>query len=132
MEEKEVAGQGLSRRNLLKRIGAGGTAVWVAPAVVATSTAAGGLSPACAQWNCGDPLVSCDPDPTCLCTVDTEGNVQCVDGDTSCAGLPICTTTADCPPGSVCIASTCCLDPICVTIPSCGTVQLQGPGRKIA
>ena len=122
-----------SRRSLLKKIGAGGAMVWAAPIITSASPVGGPLS-ACpaVDWNCGDPVAECaSPAPPaggfiCVCDIDVEGNPFCWN-DTFCSGLPLCGTSAECPPGWRCVTN-CCGTPTC--FPPCGTlpaVTTSGP-----
>ncbi len=114
-----------SRRNLLKKIGAGGALVWTAP-MIASASPVQGLSPCAADdWNCGDPIVQCDdPEPPkggfiCVCDIDVEGNPFCWN-DAFCDQLPLCGSSAECPPGWRCV-TTCCgvnCSPPCGTLPA--------------
>ncbi len=116
-----------SRRNLLKKIGAGGALVWTTP-MIASASPVQGLSPCEAvDWNCGDPIVECDdPEPPvpgfiCVCDIDVEGNPFCWN-DFFCGTVTACVTSGDCPPGYRCVTS--CCGQTCA--PPCGT-QPVGP-----
>ncbi len=79
----------------------------------------GGGSTCLTSGNCGDPANNCG----CFNTV--EGGSSCVQLGLSCATLPICVTSQDCPTGHVC-APTCCnqAEPVCN--PPCGTTMMAG------
>jgi hypothetical protein len=127
MSPEEFEGQdGISRRRMLKRIGAGAAIAWSAPVLTSLKT------PAFAQGydsSC-DPGQVCTPDcdvlrvcqgnPNCGCFRNVDTNAcHCGDLlDGLCASFPPCVTGADCPfPGQVCAAS-CCPSGICMD--ACG------------
>jgi hypothetical protein len=99
----------ISRRRMLKRIGAGAAVAWSAPVLTSLST------PAFAQYPplCPAPCAACfdgSADPcgtdsvrggTCLCSRTTEGNCVCTAND-ACDEWGLCTTSADCPSGFLC------------------------------
>ena|SRR5947208_9003160 len=119
--EKEI-----SRRSLLKKIGAGAAIAWAAPVLSSFGARAfasqghgclvciGGVGEGCAvggddcfgQTNCSPPGHLC----TCLRT--TEDTCFCHEPQ-QCLGLQPCTGGADCPPGWACTFS-CCGGPFCV------------------
>lgn len=73
----------------------------------------------CAGSSCGA-FGSCGPGGSCVCASITNGNGFCVNGETPCAGLLGCGTSADCPLGSVCAVGTCCSRNVCITTDQCG------------
>jgi hypothetical protein len=121
MSPEEIEGQdGISRRRMLKRIGAGAAIAWSAPILTSIRT------PAFAQYG-GSP---CNPGQVCTPDCDVirpcqSGNCACFRNvDTSechcgdlldglCASFPPCVTGADCPAGLTCVAS-CCPTGICM------------------
>jgi len=93
---------GISRRRMLKRIGAGAAVTWTAPILTSIRTPAFAQSPSC---DC--PPFNCDPSRNprlcengCLCSAHhgNGGPCVCFDGG-SCSD---CATDADCPPGFAC------------------------------
>jgi hypothetical protein len=111
----------LSRRRMLKRIGAGAAVAWSAPVLSSLRTPAFAQypppHPECNEATC-ETFVPCSgANPDCVC-VDTDRGGTCVPGSTQCAGLPLCPggTSAECPPDHVCAVNTCCVDPVCVPI----------------
>ncbi|KAK4102500.1 hypothetical protein N658DRAFT_469086 [Parathielavia hyrcaniae] len=86
---------------------------------------------ACAFNSCTGQTCStfgpCGPGGSCVCASVTGGSGFCVDGDTPCAGLPACGTSADCPLGSVCAVGTCCGSPVCIVTDQCGGFSTNGP-----
>lgn len=83
----------------------------------------------CAGSSCGA-LPSCAGGADCLCFTSTEGTGACVHGSTPCAGIRTCVTSADCPPGSACLTTSCCgsfgvCGPLCNPVtPASSTVAL--------
>ncbi len=117
----DVPAEGISRRRVLKRIGAGAAVAWTAPILISIRT------PAFAQpygiVPC-DPGQLCTPDcdvqrpcmqpKRCLCfrDVDTSACV-CVREGAFCETFTPCASGADCPSNEVCVA-TCCPTGICM------------------
>jgi hypothetical protein len=95
----------ISRRRMLKRIGAAGTVAWAVPviATVGTPAWAGSLCPDCSPA-CGDNHSRCENpgnDP-CICARRHEGGCACVEWDGPFRCGP-CLTDADCGPDVFCI-----------------------------
>jgi len=129
MSREEIAssGEGLTRREMLKKSALVGAVAWAAPVVSSFST------PAFAQVS-PPPTCTCDPaDPCFGQTVCGEGCgcVPTVDGDcfchqgSSCGALQACGSATDppCPEGWAC-ANSCCLVFLC--LPPCGTFAAVG------
>jgi hypothetical protein len=125
------AGQGLSRRQWLGRVGvaAGVSAMLVptvssivAPHAYAQASPVGCSPPdSCATFTCAG---------GCACVPTTEGTTVCA--VPSCVAA--CTTTADCPPGTVCFTLGCCgpatfCVPIAPAGTTCATQTLKDPRR---
>lgn len=99
----------ISRRRMLKRIGAGAAVAWSAPVLSSFSTPAFAQYPSLCTTPCEACLSSiaevCGTDSvrggTCLCSQTAEGACVCTAGD-DCAEWGLCTTSADCAPGLVC------------------------------
>jgi len=127
MEEEIQEGQ-VSRRRMLKRIGAGAAVAWTAPVLTSLRTPAfaqgspPGLCPG--GEDCRDPEHDCNAqidcsqarDGSCGCGRTPENSCFCYQHGA--CGLP-CTTQGDCLPipGTACVASCCgftCLPP-CIT-----------------
>lgn len=96
----------ISRRRLLRRLGAGTAAAWATPVLSSITTPAyAQASPTCAPLNCENPEqcgpgASCTLPPECnrnfsACTVLMDGSCFCTDGP-FCGADPICQTDADC------------------------------------
>src|SRR5436190_18833217 len=95
---------GISRRTMLKRAGAGAAVAWSAPAVfsVASRASAGtpGVNPQC-HGNCAELCINQNQCGTgglfdyCGCTTNTEGDCFCW-SNVFCSDVPDCSTSADC------------------------------------
>jgi hypothetical protein len=122
--------QGISRRTLLKRVGAGAVIAWSAPIISSFgSKALAGLPGRC-NAPCGA-ITLCavnrfgDVDGSCGCSADTEGRCDCW-ANVFCTDVCVCSTSADCPAGWRCIPGTGCGDQVC--IPACGQSAIGGCG----
>ena len=126
MEEERTASK-ISRRRLIKRLGAGTAIAWLAPVVTSLgSRAEAGACRACTvddcgcNWSCGGTLCqcgTCGPFGAAYCSSDIDGNCACWE-DGFCVDFTDCTQSTDCPPGYACVPNTCCGNPKC--IPTCG------------
>ena len=90
----------ISRRRILKRIGAGAAVAWTAPILTSIRTpafAASGPCAGCPPYDCVNPQ-TCSP--TCHCGPHHEGGgCICFSFPGTCnhgGGAPICATDADC------------------------------------
>jgi hypothetical protein len=111
--------EGISRRRMLKRIGAGAAVAWTAPIITSLTT------PAFAQYavcDCiSDPCFNeCGPPGAgCLCAQTTESDCDCF--------IPVCNepcgSSSDCGTGRRCVV-TCC-DP-----PSCADLCIDSKARR--
>ena len=120
-ELDEQPNEGLTRRQVLTRIGVGAAVVWAAPIVTSIGTPAFAASVACqcagdqcsGQTACGNGCACSQvhgKPGACFCDVITDcTNPLCSDG---------------CPPGTICL-DTCCAEPRCFV--ACGTQK----GQKI-
>jgi len=126
MTPEELDQDGISRRKMLKRIGAGAAVAWSAP--ILTSMRA----PAFAQQDGECQSSACDPGSTCAQEDPCRGLENCEGrGDCACfrlmdlsdcrcgafpsnfcADYPPCASDGDCPEGQCCYAS-CCPEGIC-------------------
>lgn len=94
--EPEGSGSRISRRRMLKRIGAGAVVAWSAPIISSLRT------PAFAQYPTVCPETSRCPDvifcggTTCLCTATVEGDRNLCQEDFLCGTRPTCSTSAEC------------------------------------
>jgi hypothetical protein len=122
----------ISRRRMLKRVGAGAAVAWSAPVLSSLRTpafASQAYPPAgrpcenCTDWTCGDVIQECgvpvEPGP-CVCDQDVEGNCFCWN-NFFCSDVSTCTTSADCPGTQRCVTS--CCGTTCA--PACGTPALS-------
>jgi hypothetical protein len=131
-EPFEVLDEGISRRRMLKRIGAGAAVAWSAPILTSIRT------PAFAQGygGCGTPGIdcfTCDPreldcngDPSCGCIPTQESDCFCI-APQACAGLQPCSSSSECPDGLRC-ANSCCGEPLCLV--GCGGNASNRTGRN--
>lgn len=100
----------ISRRRMLKRVGAGAAIAWSAPILSSLRT------PAFANYNdrCPETCDNCPPQGcgedergACFCFPPIEGgNCVCV-SPRFCNAVTLCNTTAECPGDEVCVASCC-------------------------
>jgi hypothetical protein len=133
--DPERAQNRISRRRMLKRIGAGAAVAWSAPVLSSLRT------PAFAQYPsvCGNPpctvaVPGCGPGDgvpcgpfaaSCGCLTTTENECFCINQGT-CICAQTCTASADCPDGQRCIPGTVC-GPVCVA--GCGTCTCEPRAR---
>jgi hypothetical protein len=107
----------ISRRRMLKRIGAGAAVAWSAPVITSLTT------PAFAQY----PVCDCISDPCnnpcgaegCLCAQTTENDCDCF--------IPVCgepcNSSSDCGAGRRCVV-------VCCDIPVCADLCSGSSGRR--
>ena len=124
----------ISRRRMLKRVGAGAAIAWTAPILTSVN------SPAFAAYGCPvsgcqkgmicDVFVSCGSSPLCSClhTTDPGNPTFCCDTDFICANQ-VCNTCADCPAGQACITS-CCPNNVCVAPCTGGAAPKRQGGAR--
>jgi hypothetical protein len=130
----------ISRRRVLKRIGAGAAIAWSAPILTSIRTPAFAESPPSPHCDPRElcPIPDCDvirpcQSGNCACFRNVDTNF-CWCGDLKdgfCESFNPCETGADCASGEVCVA-TCCPTGICM--PSCGSSssrRFAGKGRKL-
>ena len=139
--EEERHGQELSRRTVLKRIGAGTAIAWATPIVATMNTPAFAASPPsgddcldCAGHICLDqgPCGDTGPLRGCFCSQVVGNTSQCF-----CYENRFCSDVTPCPngqgdcPGNTTCAHSCCDSsvgsPVC--LPPCGTTP---PGARVA
>ena len=130
MAENEI-----SRRKMLKRIGAGAAVAWTAPVLTSIRTPAFAQSAQCPN-GCADILCfsesdfACNEAATCICTRTTEDTCFCGDGNCPCDTYPACSSSSDCAPGRECGLLCCTGELAC--LPPCGTcseTQVKGAKR---
>src|SRR5439155_3380981 len=138
-EEPQVQKDGISRRRMLKRIGAGAAIAWTAPIVTSLHTPAFAAqrqdcsSNGCAgcgpilNGNAGCSQGSCTGGLGCFDSLNTEG--ACVNWQNIfCSCLTPCSSSSDCSGTSQCLCSNNgCGGSFCV--PCCGT-NCHKPGRR--
>ena len=123
-EFDEQLNEGLTRRQVLTRIGVGAAVVWAAPVVTSFGTPAFAASAACScagdrctgQTLCGNT----GPYGACYCSQVHGGNGACFCGEEIACGThtPCPNGQSDCSGGQVCL-DTCCDDAECFD--PCGT-----------
>jgi hypothetical protein len=131
--EEERTGKEITRRRLIKRLGVGTAAAWLAPIVTSLgSRAEAGEICTCQEpcnWTCGGILYQCGsgcgPLGTAYCSHDVDGNCFCWEDD-FCISTDDCSTNADCPPGWACIPTCCPTSGNGKCLAGCGL----GPRRK--
>jgi hypothetical protein len=130
----------ISRRKMLKRIGAGAAVVWSTPIITSIQTpafaASGPLCSRCIPYDCVNPMPLCNNGTQCVCVTRINGECFCMGAVTfNGAGPPICANDADCQfiPGGVCVQ----MNPDCNAIgnvgcasPCTGTEHTR-PGMKV-
>jgi hypothetical protein len=124
----------ISRRRMLKRIGAGAAIAWSAPVLSSLRTPAfaqpypARCRPEDAVDCAGGTFVICG-EPVCACVRSVEGDAIC--GADPCG--PPCSTTAECEalsPGSICQApGTGCCGQVCIA--ACGSAFQAGEGSNV-
>lgn len=105
----DLSEEGISRRRMLKRIGAGAAVAWSAPVLTSLRTPAfAQASPTCTSpcAACFDSSAAeCGTDPVrggvCLCSASIEGDCVCGSDDT-CDEWGLCKSSSDCAPDFVC------------------------------
>src|SRR2546425_252827 len=118
MTEQERHESSVSRRTMLKRIGAAGAVAWVAPVISSLNTPAFAASlathPECERATCDNFLPCSSANPDCVCVSSDQGGF-CVPGSTPCPDIT-CNTSADCASGSFCATGTCCGVGVCLPL----------------
>ena len=111
--EDDVRDQKISRRRMLKRIGAGTAIVWSTPILTSIGVPAFAASARCAPDGelCGMPDPQCGPGSGCslppgcnfgLCSELLDGSCICWDFAECTSPNPICQQDSDCLPGLRC------------------------------
>jgi hypothetical protein len=126
--------EGISRRTMLKRIGAGAAVAWSAPVLTSLGTPAFAQTPICRQpcdYVCGGEITYCGSSscefPECACEQDTENNCMCAQ-NAGCDDLRPCTSSDDCINGGRCVFDTCCGGGVCIR--DCGDCDPTAPNRR--
>ena len=127
-EPLDVSADGISRRRMLKRIGAGAAVAWSAPILTSIRTPAFAQSeiPVCETCSSCPDQAACNDDSSCQCWMASpDNNNACVCNAfvAFCGDTPLCPNgQGDCDsqlPGSTCV-QTCC-GQLCA--PPCGGAQ---------
>jgi hypothetical protein len=134
---EQLLDQGVSRKKLLKRAGAGAAVLWAVPALTSVAHASHGGRHTCGKgFQCGGDQCSgqtaCRPPDNvggrgigCFCAQTQGGRCHCYDND-FCVNRQACTRNADCPSGQRCL-NTCCGVPLCWD--DCGVVSDAAAAR---
>jgi hypothetical protein len=128
--------EGISRRRMIKRIGAGAAIAWTAPILTSVRTPAFAATPTCVTGDCacGDPCnvpIPCHDRTDCNCWVHASSrSCTCLFFVQSCGDFGLCPGGAD----SECGAGLCCVDTCCgfTCTPACGSGRApkrQGKAR---
>lgn len=135
-------GDGISRRRMLKRIGAGAAVAWSAPILTSIRTTAfAQYDNPCPDTGCpgenfepctGNPpgcqSGSCTEDLGCFKADDAEERCHCFQ-NIFCSCVQACSDSSDqCPPGQFCLQSSGCGGGVCVNC--CGDGCRDEPGRS--
>jgi hypothetical protein len=138
--------QPISRRRLLKRLGAGTAVVWSAPVLSSIRTPAFAQSPTCFPAFCGPQFEFCDPGaPVCplppgcgaaICSLMNDNSCLCWDFAVCTCPNPICTSDADCAPGQKCgptepDCDLCCGRTACYNPCGSSNAPPRGPGVRV-
>lgn len=104
----------VSRRRLLRGLGIGTAAAWLAPVATSWNGIPDRRCDSCREpcdWSCDrEPCHcggGCGPIGAAYCSPDIDGNCFCWE-DWPCLELADCAQNSDCPPGYACIPNTCC------------------------
>jgi transcription elongation factor len=112
----ETSPAGISRRRMLKRIGAGAAVAWTAPILTSIRTPAFAASPrTCTGESCGCDLgtpcnfaIDChNSGGACNCWVLADASACYCGVFDSCSNHQPCASNADCPSGQCCITNCC-------------------------
>jgi hypothetical protein len=135
----DVSEDGISRRRMLKRIGAGAAIAWSAPVLTSLKAPAFAATPTPACTQCagdfclGQTICGAEPPFGCGCgqLVGSEPNCFCYHDDL-CFNRLRCRAQSDCPTGQTCVHTCCdsglgqrCWDP-------CAAPLSRIPGRRVA
>jgi len=114
---KEASASGISRRKMLRRIGAGAAVAWTAPILTSIRTPAFAAYGGCVNDPCGCDLntpcnftIGCHGQPpggACNCWVQADRSACHCGPFDACSNHQPCTTNADCPSNQCCIENCC-------------------------
>jgi hypothetical protein len=123
----------ISRRRMLRRIGAGAAVAWSAPVLssLRTPAFAQGYPPRCPAGCPACPPVGCGTGPSgdCLCFPPTDGSECFCTFPRACDAAGGCRTDAQCPSGFKCVFSCC---PQTITAPGTCAQPCEFAGRTAA
>src|ERR687896_2260876 len=101
---RELPRESVSRRSVLKGMGAGAAIAWSAPVLQSLSSPAHaqayGCGPTCSDVFCVPPAEQCGeggPFAFCLCSQTAEGDCFCAE-DRGCGGIETCSESEECSP----------------------------------
>ncbi|MGH2554733.1 MAG: hypothetical protein ACRDHO_03330 [Actinomycetota bacterium] len=143
-ELENVTTEGISRRRMIKRIGAGAAIAWSAPILTSIRTPAFAETPpddACPDTGCpGENFAPCTGNPSgcaegactgglgCFKGDDTEGGCHCYQ-NIFCSCVSACTSSADCGDRQFCMLNTGCgSGGVCINC--CGEGCRDASGRS--
>jgi hypothetical protein len=139
MSEEPIGHEGISRRRMLKRVGAGAAIAWSAPILSSLRTPAFAQYPVrcteCAGDFCFGQTICGDSGPfgcNCAQVVEAETTCFCYEDD-FCSNRDTCTEQSDCPAGQTCV-HTCCDaalgTPVCFSPCGAGAGSASGSGAR--
>lgn len=130
----EEARQRISRRRVLKGMGAGAAIAWSAPVLSSVGAPAFAQeTPVCTEpcdFVCGQEPQFCGE--FCICDRTTEQDCFCLFADIGCEELEECKSSEDCPPGYRCAGEGCCgSERPHLCLPPCDGISApRGAGRR--
>jgi hypothetical protein len=138
-ELENVTTEGISRRRMIKRIGAGAAIAWSAPILSSIKAPAFAQRDKCPETGCEDRFAPCGDGGCqtgactaglgCFKTDDTEGNCHCAQ-NIFCSCVSACVSSSDCAPDQFCITDTGCgSGGVCVNCCGEGCRDVSG-GRR--
>jgi hypothetical protein len=141
MDNNEPIESGIKRRSLIKRAGivGAGVAAWSAPTVTSLAGRAYAAGSAPTQCDCANNGSICGKGPNqvdnlCYCFHNyNDTQCFCVKND-FCTNLQDCSTTADCPGGTVCLDAVngCGANKCASSCSDVGPVSKGGTGKTLA
>jgi hypothetical protein len=110
----ETATTRISRRRMLRRIGAGAVVAWTAPVLTSMRAPAFAQYGHCVNDTCGCDLgmpcnvaIPCGPGGTCNCWVQADGSACFCGVFDACSNHQACRSNVDCPSDQCCIENCC-------------------------
>jgi hypothetical protein len=106
---------GLSRREMLTRMGVGAGVVWAMPMLTSVPAHAAGSPQGCVGETCDSGFPTpCSSNIDCVCASKAGGGGICLPGTVECSSLTTCGPNNTCPTDETCVVNSCCGDPVCV------------------